>query len=177
MAGDEDMPNRFLIRYCRTLLATGAMALAAQAQAQATIDPASLANVLPAAFNGLKREPVELKTSENPPRSLASARYRNEARQAIRLSIMDEGAVAARTYRDEIAAYLRTDVRNDQQRSLMVGGRKALLTRYTEDRMEVETFVADRFVVRAYCVMASEGDCAEALTRVNYQAIERVRTQ
>lgn len=171
------MPNRFLIRYGRTLLAAGTMVLAGQAHAQATIDPASLANVLPAGFNGLKRDPVELKTSDNPPRSLASARYRNEARQAIRLSIMDEGAVAARTYRDEIAAYLRTDVRNDQQRSLMVGGRKALLTRYTEDRMEVETFVADRFVVRAYCVMASEGDCAEALTRVNYQAIERVRTQ
>ena len=167
------MVERLIRRGAALACVAGLASVAPGVQAQATIEPASLAKVLPPPWSGLTREPIETSSSDTPPRSQASARYKNEARQSFRLSIVDEGAAAARVYRDETAAYLRTDVRNEQQRSLMVGGRKALLTRYTPERVEVETFVADRFVLRVYCVMASDDICADALNRFNYAVIER----
>lgn len=166
---------------------TGALALAsafllqtAWADPAQPVDPQRLKPFLPAAWKGMERLKVEAgragltgKTSEA--KVHYKAAFNGPGRLELVLRISDEGANAARMYRDYGADYLKQDVKDDTQKSLVQGGRRFLLTRSTATSMGIETLVGDRWMVNLSCIEATEAQCTDALGHLDFAALEMLK--
>lgn len=144
------------------------------------VEPDRLKPYLPAAWKGMERLKVEAgrdgltgKTSE------ANAHYKagfnGPGRLELVITISDSGASAARMYRDYGADYLKQNVKNDSQKTLVQAGRRFLLTQGTATSMGIETLVGDRWIVRLDCMQATEAQCVEALGKVDFAGLEKLK--
>lgn len=166
---------------------SGAIALAgavllqvAWADPAQPVDPVRLKPFLPSAWKGMERLKVEAgraglsgKTSEA--KGHYKAAFDGPGRLELVLRISDEGASGARMYRDYGADYLKQDVKDATQKSLVQGGRRFLLTRSTATSMGIETLVGDRWMVNLSCIEATEAQCVDALGRVDYAGLEKLK--
>jgi hypothetical protein len=166
---------------------TGAIALASFLLFQAAwadptqpVDPARLKPFLPAAWKGMEQLKAEAgragltgKTSEA--RAQYKAAFNGPGRLELVLRISDEGANAARMYRDYGADYLKQDVKSDTQKTLTQGGRRFLLTRSTAISMGIETMVGARWMVNLGCIEATEAQCIDALSHVDFAGLEKLK--
>lgn len=156
-----------------------ALAMSAESHANPAepVDPARLLALLPPAWTGFTAKPFEVGRKTVPSKnSSASMHYRGPgggAEYIIRLS--DEGAYNAKMYRDYGADYLKQDVKNDTQKTLVRNGRRFLLTSLSKNSMGLDTFVADRLVLNLHCINTSEAQCVEALGRIDFAALDKFK--
>lgn len=106
---------------------------------------------------------------------MTNAALNGPGRLELVLRISDEGANAARMYRDYGADYLKQDVRNDTQKSLTRGGRRFLLTRSTATSMGIETMVGVSWMVNLGCIEATEAQCVDALGHRDFVGLEKLK--
>ena len=144
------------------------------------IEPDRLKPYLPTAWKGMERLKVEAgragltgKVSEA--KAHYKAAFNGPGRLELVLRISDEGASAARMYRDYGADYLKKDIKEETQKSLVQGGRRFLLTRGTATSMGIETLVADRWSVNLSCIESTEAQCVEALGKMDFAALEKLK--
>ncbi|GLS16910.1 hypothetical protein [Hydrogenophaga electricum] len=168
------------VRTCALALAAALSMPLAWADPAQPVDPARLKPFLPLAWKGVERLKVEAgrdmftgKTSQ------AQAHYKADFNAPARLELVvrigDEGANAARMYRDYGADYLKQDVRNDTQKSLVQGGRRFLLTSATATSMSIQTQVGGRWMVSVNCIEATEAQCVDALGRIDFAGLEKLK--
>lgn len=142
------------------------------------IDPARLKALLPAAWSGVERRNVEAerKNMGGFKSSTAEAHYKASGSGRLELVVRlgDEGASGAGMYAYG-ADYLKKDVKNETQKSLVQGGRRFLLTSTTAKSMLIETQVAGRWMVNVNCIEATEAQCVDALGKVDYAALEKLK--
>lgn len=158
-----------------------AVALAMSAESHANpaepVDPARLVALLPPAWAGFTAKPVDVGRKTVPSRnSSASMHYRaapGGVEYIIRLS--DDGAYNAKMYRDYGADYLKQDVKNDTQKTLVRNGRRFLLTSLSKNSMGITTFVADRLVLNLHCINTSEAQCVDTLGRIDFAALDKFK--
>jgi len=150
-------------------------AVSAFAQSAEPVDPKRFEPLLPAAWQGVTRGKVQLDQSKQPKRSEASAHYKNGNVFEAKLAIADEGAYNAKMYKDYGADYLTKDVKNETQKSIKVAGKRALLTQTTATSWLVDTFVADRYLVKVACMKATEAQCIAAMEKFDFAAIEKLK--
>lgn len=165
---------------CALALASLLLLQTAWADPAQPVDPARLKPFLPAAWKGMERLKVEAgpagltgKTSEA--KGHYKAAFNGPGRLELVLRLSDEGANGARMYRDYGADYLKQDVKNDTQKSLVQGGRRFLLTRSTATSMGIETLVGDRWMVNLSCIEATETQCLDALSHVDFAGLEKLK--
>lgn len=160
---------------CSLLCAVPAWANPAQ-----PVDPARLKPFLPPAWKGMERlsadaGPAGLAGKASEAKARYKAMLNGPGRLELVLHVRDEGANAARMYRDYGADYLKRDVREDSQKSLVLGGRRFLLTRSTPTSLGLETLVGDRWMVNLSCIEATEAQCVEAMGHVDLAALEKLK--
>jgi len=168
------------VRTCALALAAALSMPLAWADPAQPVDPGRLKPFLPLAWKGVERLKVEAgrdmftgKTSQA--QAHYKAAFNGPARLELVVRIGDEGANAARMYRDYGADYLKQDVRNDTQKSLVQGGRRFLLTRSTATSMNIETQVGGRWMVSLSCIEATEAQCVDALGRIDFAGLEKLK--
>lgn len=161
-------------------LALGLLFQSAWADPALPVEPDRLKPYLPAAWKGMERLKVEAgrdmftgKTSEA--KAHYKAAFNGPGRLELVITIGDEGASAARMYRDHGADYLKQDVKNDTQKTLVVAGRRFLLTQGTATSMDIQTQVAGRWMVNLGCIQATEAQCVEALGKVDFAGLEKLK--
>ena len=170
-----------VVQHVATALVAVALSGVAFAQANLPLPPDRLATVLPtAAWSDVSRGKVET-TSDTVPIKRSSAKVMYEGKRGstdpfrATFTIGDEGAYGAQMY-GYGADYLKKDVKGDSQKSMVLpGGRRVLYTSYTKDSMALETFVADRFVVRTSCTTSDQAKCAEAFSKWDFKAVEAIK--
>lgn len=142
----------------------------------APVAPDRLATLLPTAtWADMTRGKVETESATVPTKR-SEAKVTFEAKRGstdpfrATFSAVDEGASMASMYAYG-ADYLTKDVKEDTQRSLVLpGGRRALLTSFTKDSMDIQTFVGKRFILRTSCTRATEAQCIEAFSKWDFKA-------
>lgn len=165
---------------CAAVMA-GMFSLCAWAQANLPVPPERLATGLPtAAWGDVTRGKVETSADTVPmKRNTATVAFEGKrgSTDPFRATfvLIDEGAYGAQMY-GYGADYLKKDIKDDTQHSVVLpGGRRALYTSYTKDSMGLETFVADRFVVRTGCTKSTEAKCIEAFSKWDFKAVEALK--
>jgi len=144
------------------------------------VDAARLAPLLPPAWGSLQRGKVDFDnkpTITGGPHANAEAVYSEGSTAAFEaiMHISDGGEISANYYKMG-ANWLREDTRDETQHSLVLAdGRRAQFTSMGKDIAQIETFVADRFVVRANCSHSSEAECKAALEKFDFRAIEKLK--
>ena len=142
------------------------------------IDPERLKALLPAAWAGVERRNVEAERQNMGgfKSSTAQAHYKASGSGRLELVVRlgDEGASSASMYAYG-ADYLKKDVKNETQKSLTQGGRRFLLTSTTAKSMVIETQVAGRWKVNVNCIEATEAQCVDALGKVDYAGLEKLK--
>ena len=166
------------------VLALMAAALAPGALAQnpaLPIAPERLATALPSTpWGDVTRQKPELQGTTVPvKRSQAKVAFQGKRGSTepflANFILSDEGDYGAGMY-GYGAKYMTEDVKDDTQRSLVLpGGQRALLTSYTKNSMEIETFVGKRFVARTSCVNADEAQCIAAFSKWDFKAIAALK--
>ena len=73
------------------------------------------------------------------------------------------------------ADYLKKDVKNETQKTLTQGGRRFLFTSTSAKSMMIETQVGGRWMVRVNCIEATEAQCVDALGKVDYAALDKLK--
>lgn len=167
---------------CALVAIVGGYSQHANAQnAALPIGAAKLATALPAAAWGdVTRQQPKLEDETSPmKRSVAKVAFTGPrgSKEAFlaEFTISDEGANGAKMY-EYGANYLKEDVKAPPQHTLVLpGGRRALLTGFTATSMEIETFVASRFVVKTHCINATEAQCVTAFSKHEFAAIEALK--
>lgn len=159
-------------------LASLVLVPAAWADPAQPIDPERLKALLPAAWSGVERRNVEAERSNMGgfKSSTAQAHYKSGGPGRLELVIRlgDEGASSAGMYAYG-ADYLKKDVKNETQKSLVQGGRRFLLTSTTAKSMIIETQVAGRWMVNVNCIEATEAQCVDVLGKVDFAALEKLK--
>ena len=141
------------------------------------IDPERLKALLPAAWAGMERRNVEAERQNigGFKSSTAEARYKASAsRLELVVRLTDEGASSAQMYAYG-ADYLKKDVKNETQKTLTQGGRRFLFTSTSAKSMMIETQVGGRWMVRVNCIEATEAQCVDALGKVDYAALDKLK--
>ena len=166
------------VRSIALSLASLVLVQAARADPAQPIDPERLKALLPAAWSGVERRNVEAerKNMGGFKSSTAEAHYKASGSGRLELVVRlgDEGASGAGMYAYG-ADYLKKDVKNETQKSLVQGGRRFLLTSTTAKSMIIETQVAGRWMVNVNCIEATEAQCIDALGKVDYAALEKLK--
>ena len=142
------------------------------------IDPERLKALLPAAWAGVERRNVEAERQNMGgfKSSTAQAHYKASGSGRLELVVRlgDEGASSASMYAYG-ADYLKKDVKNETQKSLIQGGRRFLLTSATAKSMVIETQVGGRWKVNVNCIEATEAQCVDALGKLDYAGLEKLK--
>jgi hypothetical protein len=166
-----------ITRTCALSLASLLCLQSAWADPAQPVDPERLKALLPAAWSGMERRNVEAERQNMGgfKSSTAQARYKASAsRLELVVRLGDEGASSAGMYAYG-ADYLKKDVKNETQKSLTQGGRRFLYTSTTAKSMLIETQVAGRWMVNVSCMEATEAQCVDALSKVDYAALEKLK--
>ena len=167
----------FSFKTCALSLASLLFLQTAWADPAQPVDPERLKALLPAAWAGMDRRNVEAERSNMGgfKSSTAEARYKASAsRLELVVRFADEGANSAKMYAMG-ADYLKKDIKNETQKSLTQGGRRFLFTSTTAKSMLIETQVAGRWMVNVSCMEATEAQCIDALGKVDYAALEKLK--
>jgi hypothetical protein len=167
----------------RTAIACLPLLCAAVALAQDPALPtaaARLATTLPPAWSGVTGKPPVLENVTTPfKHGSATVTYQGPRASTepfiVTLSVVDEGAYNASMYA-YTANYMKEDIKSSSQHSVkLANGRRALVTDSARGSMDIVTFVANRFIVRASCINSTEAQCIEAFSRFNWKAIEALK--
>lgn len=152
---------------------------AAHANPDLAIDPERLKALLPAAWTGVERRNVEVRRNvAGQKNSVAEAYYKGagsggQLELVFRLS--DPGAYAAKMYKDYGADYLKGEVKNDTQKTLVINGRRLLLTQATASSFNIQTQVGGRWSVELNCIRASEAQCVDILAKMDWAKLEQLK--
>lgn len=142
------------------------------------IDPERLKALLPAAWAGMERRNVEAERSNMGGFKSSTAKAHYKANGSGRLELVvhlgDEGPSSAQMYAYG-ADYLKKDVKNETQKTLTQGGRRFLFTSTSAKSMMIETQVGGRWMVRVSCIEATEAQCVDALGKVDYAALDKLK--
>ncbi len=153
----------------------------AHADAADPVDPDRLKPFLPVAWGGLERRSVEGKKSKTMtgPRSEVEGYYKagfnGPGRLELIITLSDEGAEGAKFAKAYGYDYLKKDVTNDSQKTLVIDGRRLLMTESTKTSFMLETLVGDRFGFRLSCVNATEAQCTGALAKINLAGLGQLK--
>jgi hypothetical protein len=154
-------------------------AQAAHANPDLAIDPERLKALLPAAWAGVERRNVEVKRNiAGQKNSVAEAYYKgggSGGQLELVFRLTDPGAYAAKMYKDYGADYLKGEVKNDTQKTLVISGRRLLLTQATASSFSIQTQVGGRWTVELNCMKAAEAQCVDTLGKLDWAKLEQLK--
>lgn len=169
------MSFRFWIGAAAALLS----APAAFANPDLAVDPERLKALLPAPWAGVERRHVEVqRNTAGQKNSVAEAHYKGAAsggQLELVFRLSDPGAYVAKMYKDYGADYLKGEVKNDTQKTLVINGRRLLLTQATASSFMIATQVAGRWMVELNCIKASEAQCVDTLGKLDWARLEQLK--
>ncbi|WP_164778308.1 hypothetical protein [Mesorhizobium sp. M7A.F.Ca.US.006.01.1.1] len=149
----------------------------------AGIDPEHMKAAFPEAWEGYERSPPEYEASTPPIGQIgkSSARFRDVRGGTnffeVELEITDLGIPGGKMYQDYGADYLKAQIENDTQKSVTVKGLPGLMTRTGEDHMMIDTFVAPRLHVGAFCLKAQPAGCLAAIERFDFDRLKALANE